>query len=206
MVNRHAFGFRAAAVATGLVLSTALCVAVPTASAAPPTPDFGAEIDGYAPHDPQNTCDPTDKPGVVEFKDLLAATYGNRHWGISRACDQGATSEHKEGRALDYAFNVTDATEQAQADDVLNWLMATDRHGNAHALVRRLGIMYIIWNNQIWSATDPRWTQYNNCSGDSGDPTACHRDHIHFSFSRQGANKETSWWTAQGAPQAEQGR
>ncbi|WP_433260079.1 hypothetical protein ACQPZF_22995 [Actinosynnema sp. CS-041913] len=178
-----------------LVLSAALgLVLAPMASAAPPTPVFGPEIDGYAEYQPQSTCDPAAKPGVAEFKDLLVAAYGERHWGIERACDQGGTSEHKEGRALDYAFDVNDATQRAQADEVLGWLLATDPHGNPHALVRRFGLMYIIWNNQIWGAYDQRWVQYNGCSGDSGNPTACHRDHIHFSFGWPGARKETSWW------------
>jgi len=48
------------------------------AAAAPATPAFGPAIDGYAAYDPQDTCDPTDKPGVVSFKNLLAETYGSR--------------------------------------------------------------------------------------------------------------------------------
>ncbi|GAA1342132.1 hypothetical protein [Saccharothrix algeriensis] len=175
------------------VLSAAL---MPAASAAPPTPDFGAGIDAYAAHEPQSACEADPKPGVVGFKDLLVATYGERAWGISRSCDQGGVSEHKDGRALDYAFDVTDAAQRAEADDLLGWLLATDRHGNAHALARRLGIMYIIWNNRIWLSVDPQWKQYNDCADGSGDPTACHRDHVHFSFGWPGARKETTWWTA----------
>jgi hypothetical protein len=56
-------------VRAGPALALGVAVSVLTAgapaAAAPPTPDFGAAIDGYAPHDPQTTCDPDDKPGAV---------------------------------------------------------------------------------------------------------------------------------------------
>ncbi|MEU5692410.1 WD40 repeat domain-containing protein [Actinosynnema sp. NPDC020468] len=164
------------------------------AMAAPPTPVFGPQIEGYAPYQGQTTCDPTPKPGVVDFRDLLKATYGRNDLGISRACSTGGTSEHKEGRALDYPFDATDAGQAAQATDVLNWLLATDQYGNTHALVRRLGIMYVIWNRRIWQADRAAsgWQPYTGA-----DP---HTNHIHFSFGWAGARKETTWWTGARAP------
>ncbi|MDT7785323.1 MAG: hypothetical protein QOF58_3742, partial [Pseudonocardiales bacterium] len=84
------------------VISLAL---VAPASAAPPTPAFGAAIDKYATYVGQTTCDPDAKPGVVGFRDLLKAEYGRADLGMVRACDSGGQSEHKEGRALDYPFN-----------------------------------------------------------------------------------------------------
>ena len=138
----------------------------------------------------QTTCDPTAKPGVVGFRDLLRAEYGRTDLGITRPCDSGGTSEHKEGRALDYPFNANNSGQLAQAGDVLNWLLATDQHGNAHALARRLGLMYIIWNHRIWRAYEASagWQSYNGSNP--------HTDHIHFSFSWAGARKQTTWWTA----------
>lgn len=175
------------------VLATAVLVAVglaPAASAAPPTPSFGSAIDRYASYVGQTTCDPVAKPGVVGFRDLIKAEYGRGDMGIVRACDAGGTSEHKEGRALDYAFNAGDPAQVAQANDLLNWLLATDRYGNTHALARRFGLMYVIWNRRIWKAYEPSagWQAYN---GDNP-----HTDHIHFSFSWAGARKQTTWWTA----------
>ncbi|MEV4820598.1 VCBS repeat-containing protein, partial [Micromonospora sp. NPDC049274] len=176
----------------GVTLATiaAVASAPSTAMAAPPTPVFSSAIDGYASYQGQEICDPTNKPGVVSFKDLLKSTYGDRDWGISRDCDTGDTSEHKEGRALDYGFDVNDSAERAQADDLINWLLATDQYGNKHAMARRLGIMYIIWNKQQWRAYDPSagWQPYTG--------EIPHTDHIHFSFSWSGANKRTSWWSA----------
>ncbi|TLF52695.1 hypothetical protein FE391_43345 [Nonomuraea sp. KC401] len=164
-------------------------VAMPGAAlAAPPTPHFGPEIEGYAPHQYQTTCDPAAKPGVLDFRDLLNRTYGTHISGISRDCNSGGTSEHKEGRALDYHFNVSNPTQNAHANDLLNWLLATDQYGNRNAMVRRLGIMYIIWNRRIWQ--DGSWAPYNGASP--------HTDHIHFSFGWPGARRETSWWHPSG--------
>jgi hypothetical protein len=176
------------ATASALVALTLAPVAA-SAATVPATPTFGPEIEGYASYDPQDTCDPAPKPGVVDFKNLLSATYGSRSKGIERDCDAGDTSEHKEGRALDFGFDVNNATQRAQAGDLLNWLLATDSRGNRHALARRLGIMYVIWNRQIWSSyrAGEGWRAY--------DGTNPHTDHIHFSFGWRGARKQTTWWT-----------
>lgn len=162
------------------------------AAAALPNPPFGRAVDGYAAYDGQDTCSPTAKPGVVGFRDLMRAEYGRSDLGITRPCSQGGTSEHKEGRALDYPFDVNNATQRAQATTVINWLLATDSHGNRHALARRFGIMYLIWNRQIWRAYDAAdgWQPYSGANP--------HTDHIHFSFSWAGARKQTSWWTGGG--------
>ncbi|HEY8474249.1 MAG TPA: tachylectin-related carbohydrate-binding protein [Natronosporangium sp.] len=181
----------------GLTMLASLLVAIgASANAAPATPHFPPSIDGYAAYDPQDTCSGSAKPGVVDFKNLLNATYGSHTWGIVRACGDGGTSEHKEGRALDYHFNYNNATDRAKATDLLNWLLATDQYGNRHAMVRRLGIMYIIWNRQIWEAYRPSagWQPYR-CDG---SPSSCHTNHIHFSFSWAGAQRRTTWWTAAG--------
>jgi hypothetical protein len=155
----------------------------------PPTaPDFGPRIDPYAPYEGQRGCDPAAKPGVLSFRDLVLATYpGTRSIGISRECDRPGVSEHKEGRAWDWGVDLH--TQGHIATDLIDWLLATDRHGNRHALARRFGIMYIIWNRRVWQAyraTDG-WTSYTGPNP--------HTDHVHFSFGWAGARKETSWWT-----------
>ncbi|WP_229068664.1 hypothetical protein [Actinoplanes sp. DH11] len=156
----------------------------------PKTPNFGPAIDAYAASDGQSTCDPVAKPGPVALQALLDQTYGDHTGYFTRDCGEGGRSEHKEGRALDYMLNVNNASQKAIADSILNWLLATDVHGNKHANARRLGIMYLIWNRQIWHASEASagWQPY---SGESA-----HTDHIHFSFSWPGARKQTTWWTA----------
>ncbi|MFL1900586.1 hypothetical protein OG288_16310 [Streptomyces tauricus] len=161
----------------------------------PTTPDFGPLIDDYAPHEGQRGCDPAPKPGLLAFRDLVLGAYpATRSLGIGRECGRQGVSEHKEGRAWDWGIADGQA---ALAEELIGWLLATDRHGNRHALVRRLGIMYMIWNRRIWQAAraDAGWTPY---TGDSP-----HTDHVHFSFGWAGARRETTWWTGRGtaAPQ-----
>ncbi|MGI8682177.1 MAG: hypothetical protein ACR2JO_08640 [Mycobacteriales bacterium] len=163
------------------------------AAAAPPTPSFGPAIDPYADYVPQTTCDPVAKPGVADFRQLVLAAYPQTSdLGIVRACDIGGTSEHKEGRAWDWG--VSASTQSAVANDLLGWLLATDKYGNRQALLRRLGIMYIIWNSRIFGAyaADQGWRPYP-CGGSTGRD--CHTTHVHFSFSWDGALRQTSWWT-----------
>jgi len=162
----------------------------------PQSPDLsGAPIDAYASYDGQTSCDPTEKPGPQAFRELVLATYPcTSDGGIGRDCSSGGTSEHKEGRAWDWMINYP----HPAADALLAWLTATDASGNAHANARRLGIMYMIWNNKIWKAyqASKGWQAY---TGDNP-----HTDHVHFSFSWDGANKKTSFWSASPS-QPEQG-
>ncbi len=70
-----------------------------------------------------------------------------------------------------------------------SWLFATDRYGNTRAMARRLGLMYVIWNHKIWSASKPGagWRPYTGPNP--------HTDHMHFSFSVLGAQGKTSFWS-----------
>jgi hypothetical protein len=161
------------------------------------TQGFPAEIDPYQPYVPQTTCSPAPKPGVVEFADMLMTTYpATGSSGIARTCGIGGRSEHKEGRAFDWTARVNDPTERAAAESAIDWLLATDEHGNQHAMFRRFGLMYIIWNRQIFSSSSHAegWRPYPCSLGASSDE--CHVGHVHFSFSWAGAMRKTSWWTA----------
>jgi putative cell wall-binding protein len=179
-----------------LILVGGLLVVAPPASAdPPPRPAFGPEIDPYAAYDGQDTCDSAAKPGMVGLRDLTLQAYpATGSSGISRECGRGGRSEHKEGRAWDWRVNVTVPAEDAAADEMLGWLLASDEHGNPHAFARRLGVMYMIWDRRIWGAYQPQdgWRPY---TGDNA-----HTDHVHFSLSRAGGLAQTTWWT--GAPAA----
>jgi hypothetical protein len=182
---------RVAVVGVALALLTGLAPALAApALAAPATPTFSATIDRFASYEGQILCDPTEKPGVAGFRALVRASYtGVNTGGIVRSCDVGGRSEHKEGRAWDWMLRADLPADKAKADDLLTWLLARDAHGHDAALARRLGIMYIIWNRQVWNAWAPAkgWQPYTGASP--------HTDHIHFSFSWDGALKRTSWWT-----------
>ena len=175
-----------ALVVTLLPLATA-----PWADAAPPqpkTPKFGKAIESYAAYEPNTVCDPVNRPGAEKIADLIRQTYGSdESIGISRnACY--TTSEHNDGRAIDWMVDATTKTGRAKANAFLDWLLATDKYGNKDAMARRLGIMYIIFNRQIWRAYDGgHWGPYNG--------TNPHTDHIHISLAFDGSTGRTSFWT-----------
>ncbi|MDP9795018.1 hypothetical protein J2S43_003530 [Catenuloplanes nepalensis] len=200
--TRRRFMRSAAVLRRGAVPAVAATVAVllsaaPAAAVAPSTPVFGAAIDGYAASDPQSTCDPVAKPGALGFRELVLRQYpATGDSGIVRSCADGGVSEHKEGRAWDWTINAASATDHARADELLAWLLATDSHGNQHANARRLGVMYIIFDRRIWGSyqAGDGWRTYTGSNP--------HTDHVHFSFSRAGALKQTTWWTAADQPAA----
>ena len=150
----------------------------------------GAPLEPLAPYVPQTTCDPVAKPGVLGFRDLLLATFpGTRNLGIGRVCEAEGVSEHKEGRAFDWGVRIDDPVERAAADEVLAWLLGPDAEtGEPFAIARRLGVMYVIWDGQIWSAfrAVDGWRPYVGVSE--------HRDHVHLSFDWPGALGDTSFW------------
>lgn len=154
-----------------------------------PDPRFGPKIEGFASYVGQSRCDPTAKPGVIAFREMfLKAFSGTKDDGITRACYIGGRSEHKEGRAWDWAVSAANPNDVAKVNQAFAWLFATDTYGNKDAMIRRLGIMYIIWNHHIWYAYHPSdgWQAYTGPNP--------HTDHVHFSFSWDGANKTTSFW------------
>ncbi len=173
------------AVAFLVLLPTAAHAAVPTAPVR-----FPRAIEGYAGYQKQTVCSPTAKPGTVKLKNLLLKTYpGTRNLGISRACSAGGTSEHKEGRGLDWGVRVNSTSERAKANAFLTWLLKTDGAGNKAANARRLGVMYVIWNKRIWGAyaANQGWRPYGGSNP--------HTDHVHISLSRAGGAGTTSFWT-----------
>ncbi|MDX6201408.1 MAG: hypothetical protein QOJ83_908, partial [Frankiales bacterium] len=175
------------ALAASLLLSD---LGVP-AFAAPATPaGLTSAIEAFQPYVGQTTCDPVAKPGVKAFLNLLLAAYPDTGSdGIVRDCGIGGQSEHKEGRAFDWQVSATNPTDVKHVNDLMAWLLATDRYGNKDAMFRRLGLMYMIWNKRIWKSyqADRGWQPYSGVSE--------HTDHVHFSFSWAGARKATSYWT-----------
>jgi hypothetical protein len=189
---------------TVLALGASVGSTVPAHAATPKPPvpsGLPAGIEPLSGYVPATSCDPTAKAGTVALGKLLTATYPGTSYGISRTCgvDKLPTSEHYDGRAVDWMNSVRDTKQAAQAKAVLSWLMAEDAQGNAYANVRRLGVMYIIWDGKIWGAysTGRGWRPYSSCADHpekSWDST-CHRDHMHLSLSWPGALKTTSFWT-----------
>jgi hypothetical protein len=166
----------------------------PTAQAAPEdgpaAPVAAATIEPFATYQPQSTCDPSAKPGTLALATMLLEYYdAGRNGGISRNCSIGGRSEHKEGRAFDWMLSVNRPAERAVAEQFIAWLLDEGPNGEAAYIARRLGVMYVIWNGRIWSASHAArgWLQYRGPNP--------HTDHIHISLTRSGAMKQTSFWT-----------
>lgn len=174
-----------------VAVATMTDVAGPRVAAAAPVPAapaFGSIIDDYRDYESETGCDPVDKPGPLAVRDLLVETYGPATVYISRTCVAGGSSGHYQGRAMDWMRDINNATQRDQVETFIDWLLATDQYGNPHAMLRRMGIMYMIWNRQIWEAYDavPSWQPYSGSSP--------HTDHIHISFGWDGAYKRTTFW------------
>jgi hypothetical protein len=152
-------------------------------------------IEAYPSYDGQSTCSPAAKPGTQSFADNTMATFKNTGtYGIARDCGIGGVSEHKEGRAWDWKANASNATQHRSVDRMLKWLLEVDAAGNRHAMARRLGIMYIIWDRQMFRMYRPNdgWQPYSGSSP--------HTDHVHISFTRAGGAKTTSYWSMRTPP------
>ena len=183
------------------VTAAAACTPAVPAAKAPVTRTFGKAIEEKIAYESAaKKCRPADafdKPGPIALRNLLVSTYGlavggrTVYNGISRPCD-GSLREHHEGRALDWGMDYRNVTMRADGKAVLAWLFATDAYGNRDAIARRLGIMYVIWNKQIYGS----WSGYTAEPYTCGtDPTACHVDHMHFSLDWPGARAQTSFFT-----------
>lgn len=155
----------------------------------PFTGRYGAEIEPYSAYDGQTKCSSNAKPGVVAFANMLRKRFGSYWVSIKRSCAGTSVSEHKEGRAIDWGVNAYNPTDKDKAQRLLKRLLKTDWWGNEHAMARRLGIMYIIWNKRMWRAYRP-WAGWQPYEGSNP-----HTNHMHISFARAGGLGLTSYWT-----------
>lgn len=179
-----------------VVLGAGLVAALPGAAQAvtPTPPPLPSGVEDLQPYVGQEGCDPVAKPGVLAFQSLLMSTYRDTgSLGIVRDCGIGGQSEHKEGRAFDWAVSVNNPNQVAEVKAVTDWLTAYQGPYFA-SNARRFGLMYMIWDHRIWKAYDPTkgWQPYTG--------PIPHTDHVHFSFGWNGAYKSTSWWSGKVAP------
>jgi len=191
----HRFALAAAVTVTAL-LATAL--PAQAATFAPATRAFGSVIDAPATWERESGCDQTEKKGPKRLRTLLTATFGLVPSNILRPCT-AADSGHEEGRALDWMVNSRVPEQKAMAEAFLGWLQAPDVFGNSAAMARRLGVSYAIYDNAIWNPSANMWKPYRDCAkpkmrGKKWD-NACHRNHVHVSFSWDGALGRTSFYT-----------
>jgi len=158
----------------------------------------GLPVEDYAAYDPQTTCTKKPRVGTVALGEWLVATYGGAGGAVNRPCSGSGTSEHKDGRAVDWVLDADDPADRKLARTFLAAAFATDAAGNPHALARRMGIMYVIWSDHFYPAYDqfkPEQYLSSSCrSKRKCSKTLRHRDHMHISLSKAGAKALTSFY------------
>jgi hypothetical protein len=160
-------------------------------------------VDAPSPYEGQTTCTKAPRPGTVALANWLMGTYKRTgSMGMMRACGSGGTSEHKDGRAFDWKADVRKKATRRAAYDFIKKALAPDAAGNAHALARRMGIMYIIYDDTIWSSYRdfvPRPYLNAGCKKRKKcSRTLRHLDHVHISLGYAGAAAQTSWYRSRG--------
>jgi peptidoglycan hydrolase-like protein with peptidoglycan-binding domain len=149
------------------------------------------DVDVVPPWQGNVVCDPVDKPGLEAFGALIGEHYDRPGYTTSRSCiDQ--KSEHYDGRAIDWQLDAYDPADRRIGDAVVTWL--TDDDGE---MAKRFGIQSIIWNHRAWHSSDETWKGYVGQSP--------HTDHVHFSFTWDGAMMRTSWWTGEALEEPDYG-
>jgi peptidoglycan hydrolase-like protein with peptidoglycan-binding domain len=188
--------------AGGIRLTTGPTGRAAAAAVTTPRPPVAqpAAIEPLSPYLPQVSCNPAAMAGAVALGDLLRATYPGTSYGIARACgSDGMASEHYEGRAIDWMASKRKPAQLAQVRSMIAWLLAPDAAGRPYANARRLGVMYLIWDDHIWGAyrAGDGWRPYSTCAKhpEPSSDTTCHRDHVHISLGWAGAGGRTSFWT-----------
>lgn len=156
-----------------------------------PTLTFRTAAEPFAVAWLETECDPTEKPGVVAFRDFVLAHQGGGRGNIVRDCAEGPASGHYSGRAWDWMIDARVPQERARADEMIDWLLA-----DGAEMFRRAGLRYIIWDRRIWSTNTASWTPYDGYGPDGRcAATTCrdaHVTHVHFSFGKDGAAGRTS--------------
>jgi hypothetical protein len=105
--------------------------------------------------------------GVVDLADIRC--WDEHAWN--------PTSDHPTGKACDLFQDYRTAAGVAKGWRAANWFVANQA---------KLGIYYVIWQNQFWGAYRPAsWGPYESTvygCPDATNITGCHMDHIHVSF------------------------
>lgn len=172
-------------ISVAVALALALGVA-PTASA---DDAFKKKVDKYAEYEGQEECRDKPQEGTLGVVQILRVTFPQHaRFSLMRACHLGPRSEHKDGRAIDWMVSVRRADQRDAAEDFIEYLTAKDVDGKKNAHLRRLGVMYIIWNKEILRSYDIKegWQPYEGPND--------HTTHMHISLSPDGAAKKTSFW------------
>lgn len=175
----------------------------PLTPAPAPAAWVSVPLEPFAQYERPGRCTPTVKPGTRLLGRWLVARFGSRTT-MARACEWGevVSSEHQEGRAIDWYADADTAQGRRDAKDLVDELLAPDRWGNVAVRARRMGVMYLIWDDRIysaWNGFEPRLYLHDACTSRTKcSKTLRHRDHVHVSITRQASRARTSWFVLRG--------
>ncbi len=185
---------------TRLAVVTTLLTFVGTTVAADAAVEFPGPVDDYASYQGENGCRHRPMKGTKQLAAWMTTSLdGGTAYASMRACSS-STSEHQDGRAIDWMMDATKAADRTEVEEFLESLFATDADGEEHALARRMGIMYIIWNDHMYRAYgNPHFAKDDYLSSSCPSRKRCsktlrHRDHVHISLSKAGGRAETTWF------------
>ena len=187
----------AATVLTTLLVSAPVTLAV---GAAPAAAAYDGPVEDYASYQPQKKCRDKARPGTRELAGWIDQKFdGGSAVASMRACGSGGVSEHKAGRAIDWAMDATKKKHRREVRRFLGKIFATDDDDEKHALARRMGVMYVIWNDHMYASYDDHFAKEDYLSSSCSSRKKCsktlrHRDHVHISLSRPGGRGDTSWY------------
>ena len=103
---------------------------------------------------PLVACHEKARPGTDYLAHWMVRRYDGGFGGTGRDCKRKATSEHQNGRAFDWTLDASRAADRKRAKAFMARIFETDGHGNTDAWARRMGVMYIIWNDKMYAAWD----------------------------------------------------
>lgn len=166
--------------------------------AAAPAAAYTEAPEAYARYQPEDGCRARPMPGTRRLATWMDRTFtGGTPVASMRPCDR-STSEHQDGRAIDWSMDASRRADRREVKRFLRTLFVADSDGHRHALARRMGVMYVIWNDSMWSAYPSKGAdsfQRRSYGCACGSVTTRHRDHVHVSLGRPGARAVTSWYT-----------
>lgn len=160
---------------------------------------YSTPVEDYSAYQPAKKCRDSVRPGTRVLSKWIDRKFrGGDAVPSLRSCKTGGTSEHKEGRAIDWMMDAAKKKQRAEVRRFLGRLFAEDADGNAHARARRMGVMYVIWNDHMYAAYD-RFEKRDYLSSSCSSKKKCsktlrHRDHVHISLNRPGGRGDTSWY------------
>lgn len=156
-----------------------------------PRPTFTEPAEPFASPWGERECDQRPKPGVEAFATFVHEHQGGHIGRIVGPC--GVKSGHASGRAWDWMISAIDPEQRARAEELIAWLLANDAE-----IFRRAGLRYLIWDKRVYTSLTGAWKPYDGYDerGQCARPPCRHphTDHVHFSFSKEGAAGQTSFF------------